>query len=139
MLMEGSIVNVDVCAGIIEQNGLYLIARRRPGGAAGGLWEFPGGKVENGETPEACLVRELLEELGVEVTVGRRIGVSIYNYGDKDIKLIGLEAKILKGRPQPHDHAEIRWVAPRELGSYEFAQADEPFVRILATSRDRSR
>ena len=134
MRKRGLIINrpIDVTAAIIRRNGKLLIARRHPGGPTGGLWEFPGGKIEGGEAAETCLARELHEELGIRAGIGRRIGASFHDYGDFEIRLIAYEASILSGTPRPKDHSEIRWVAPGDLHRYRFAPADLPFVERLS-------
>jgi 8-oxo-dGTP diphosphatase len=87
----------DVTAAIILKDDKVLITRRAPGQNLAGHWEFPGGKIESGETPEECLARELLEELAVQVTVGDKFGESIYDYETGSIRLIAYYTDILAG------------------------------------------
>jgi 8-oxo-dGTP diphosphatase len=120
-----------VTAGVLERDGRVLIARRRRGVRRGLLWELPGGKVNAGETPEACLARELYEELGITVAVGERLGTSLYRYPDQPVELLAYRAALLAGEPTAFEHEEVRWVTPRELRNYEFAPADLPIVGEL--------
>ena len=121
---------IDVTAAIIEKEGKYLIARRR-GGNFDGKWEFPGGKIEEDETPEECLTRELEEELEIKVKVGNLFGESVYNYGHKKIRLMGYSAKYISGEFVLNAHDRIKWVYPDELKNYDFPEADLPFVDKL--------
>jgi 8-oxo-dGTP diphosphatase len=122
---------IDVTAAIWIEAGRVLIARRRPGSSQAGLWEFPGGKVRPGETPEACLAREIEEELGVEVNVEGFFAESVHAYAERTIRLRAYRVRSTGGTPVALDHAELRWVSPRELGRYAFCPADLPFVQRL--------
>jgi 8-oxo-dGTP diphosphatase len=122
---------VNVTAAILEHNGKILVAQRKASDRLSGMWEFPGGKVEKGETPEECLKRELHEEFGIEVSVGHFVAESIYHYDHISIRLIGYAATLQGGRLEPTVHDEYRWVTIPELDRYEFAPADVPFVRML--------
>lgn len=120
-----------VTAAIIgDGGGRILIARRLPEDKNAGMWEFPGGKMEPGETPEICLARELMEEFGVASTIGEFFGESIYHYGHGSIRLIAYHATIAAA-PRPLAHAELLWVTPAEMAAYEFSPADIPFVQRL--------
>jgi len=121
---------IDVTAGIIEREEKYLIAKRKEGHFKG-KWEFPGGTVEEGETPEECLCRELREELGIDSIVGDFFGESVYDYGHKRIRLLGYRVTYSSGDFLLNAHEEIRWVFPSELRGYDFAEADMPFVKKL--------
>jgi len=122
---------VHVTAGIIRQGERILIARRRPGLRMAGLWEFPGGTIEAGETPEECLRRELSEELGIHVRVGRCVGQTEHDYPRGRICLHFYEVEHLEGDVSLRDHDRFAWVASGELGAYTFAPADVPFVQRL--------
>ena len=122
---------VTVTAAILEHNGKILVAQRKASDRLPGMWEFPGGKLESGETPEGCLKRELREEFGIEVSVGRFVAESIYHYDHISIRLVAYKATLLGGRPEPTDHDDDRWVTIPELDRFEFAPADVPFVRLL--------
>ena len=120
-----------VTAAILEKDGKILIARRRDHDLQAGKWEFPGGTVEPNETPQACLKREMQEECGISVMVGRVFGESIYHYDHATIRLIACRASWESGRMVLNDHADFRWVLPEQLSEYDFAPADIPFVRKL--------
>ena len=120
---------LEVVAAVIEDDGAVLACRRRPGKAAAGRWEFPGGKVEAGESPEQALTREIREELG--------IGIRIVSHLTSDvtgpIRLVCLLAELDSVRPvSSTDHDELRWVARERLGELEWADADWPAVRLLS-------
>jgi 8-oxo-dGTP diphosphatase len=122
---------ITVTAAIIEREGTILIARRKSGDRQAGKWEFPGGKLEKGETPEICLRRELQEELGIDVVVGSFVGRSFHRYPLGVIDLLAYQVTHLSGNFQLHDHEEIRWVLPADLPSYDFSAADIPIVNLL--------
>lgn len=120
-----------VTAAILFKNGRILIAKRKAGEKLANFWEFPGGKIEDGETPEGCLKRELKEELGIEVWIGEFFGESIYHYEQGSIHLLGYWTTWVKGDMEPKVHSEVKWVTPEELDQYIFAPADIPFVKKL--------
>ena len=120
-----------VTAAVIEKEGAVLIARRKKNGRFGGLWEFPGGKLEPGETPEDGLRRELEEELGLETSVGPFLGGFPYVSADLAIELLAYRVAILGGEIVLTDHDEIRWVRTSDLGNFSFAVPDLPLVGIL--------
>lgn len=107
-----------------------LLARRPPDKKLGGLWEFPGGKVEAGEAAEAALHRELEEELGCRVRVVQRLAPYVHAYEWGRIELIPFVCELAAGSPEPlaHEHTALVWVEPAELGGYELAPADVPLV-----------
>jgi 8-oxo-dGTP diphosphatase len=117
-----------VAAGVIRKGDKLLLARRGPGDRTAGCWEFPGGTIEAGEEPEACLERELWEELGVRVRVTGRLGRSVHTGGDAPIELHFLEARIVAGKIRLRDHDAVAWVGPAELRDYRLAPADREFV-----------
>ena len=121
----------QVTAAVIEKDGKILIAQRRKGSALGGRWEFPGGKIEPGETAEACLKRELKEEFDIECEVGKFIIASRFRYCLVPIELLAYRVSHLSGEFKIREHEEIRWVSPSELGSFDFMPADKPIVRLL--------
>lgn len=121
-----------VTAAVIERDGLILIAKRKQGKQHIGIWEFPGGTLEEGETYEECLKRELQEELGIVTEVGDLICSSEYSYTpDWTIRLLAFRTTVLSGNFDLNDHEEIRWVRPMDLLSYDFPEADRPIVEIL--------
>lgn len=129
---------IDVCAAVIEKDGLVMAARRKKGSHLEGLWEFPGGKIEEGETPEVCLARELDEEFGITAEIGMYIGESIHAYSNKIIRLLAYRVPRFEGIIQLIDHDEINWLSPSALESIEWAPADIPLVNqykaIISTS-----
>jgi 8-oxo-dGTP diphosphatase len=120
---------LEVVAAVIEEDGTVLACRRRPGKAAAGRWEFPGGKVEAGESPEQALTREIREELGIGIRVVSHLTSNVTG----PIKLVCLRAELDSARPvSSTDHDELRWVARERLGELEWADADWPAVRLLS-------
>ncbi|MFB9327819.1 NUDIX domain-containing protein [Paenibacillus aurantiacus] len=124
-----------VTAGIMIENGKVLIAMRGGSGETAGKWEFPGGKVEQNEIPEQCLRRELLEELGVTVRVGKYFGENVYKYENGIIRLMAYHVKRIKGDITLTVHREVRWVTRKELDQYEFLPADIPLVELLKSNK----
>jgi 8-oxo-dGTP diphosphatase len=122
---------VRVTAGILEENGLVLIARRKPGRHMGGKWEFPGGKIEPGETPEQSLARELQEELDVSARIGELLCRASYEGEGVSLELLVYRVEGFEGSPALREHEEIRWVAPRELRHYDLADSDRRVVETL--------
>jgi 8-oxo-dGTP diphosphatase len=122
---------VRVTAGIIEGDGKVLIGRRKPGKHMGGKWEFPGGKIEPGETPEQSLARELDEELGVRVQVGRFLCRAFFEGDGVSLELLVYRVECVEGIPALHEHEELRWVRPEELLSYDLADSDRAVVEKL--------
>lgn len=124
---------IEVAAAVIESDGQILICRRREGERFGGFWEFPGGKIEEGESPEEALGREIREELDLDIDVGDRIASFSYGEPPDGFVLIGFFARLKPETPELilKDHAEARWVRPAELDRFDFAPADRPFVRLL--------
>jgi len=117
----------DVVGAIIERGGMILLAQRSCA-TLNRKWEFPGGKVEPGETQQAALQREIFEELGVEILVGDKIGANQFEISGKRYRLHVYWATILKGEPVAREHYSIAWVRPNEMLSYDFAPADVPIV-----------
>ncbi len=122
---------IKVTAAVIEKDGKILIAKRKRGDRMGGKWEFPGGKLNPGETPEACLRRELKEELGIEAEVGAFICSSRFWYYFMPLELLVYSARHISGELRALDHDELRWVAPSELHNHDFVKADVKVVREL--------
>ena len=124
-----------VTGAILAKDGKLLIAKRPTADKLANKWEFPGGKVEDGETPESCLARELAEELGIEVRVGAFLGESIYHYEHGAVRLLAYRTSWEAGNLEPRVHDQIKWVALEELDQYDFAPADVPFVKLLASGQ----
>ncbi|KPM63875.1 hypothetical protein HB4184_12175 [Pseudomonas putida] len=120
---------IHVVAAVIRgDDGRILIARRADTQHQGGLWEFPGGKVEAGESVEAALARELREELGIEVTRSRALIKVSHDYPDKQVLLDVREVDAFTGEPHGAEGQPLEWVAPRDLPQYEFPEANKPIV-----------
>ncbi|MDE3019570.1 MAG: (deoxy)nucleoside triphosphate pyrophosphohydrolase [Nitrospirota bacterium] len=126
---------VQVAAGLIVQDGRYLIARRKAHVHLGGLWEFPGGKREAGESLEECLRRELREELGIEITPPIRFRVFRHTYPEQSVELHFFRCAIHAGQARALDCEELRWVAPEELARFEFPAADRSLLEELTAAR----
>jgi 8-oxo-dGTP diphosphatase len=123
---------IEVAAAVIEnREGRILIARRKAEITLGGYWEFPGGKMEAGESAAACAARELKEEMDVHIETGDILAETVHDYGTKVVHLIAVNAILLSGHMRLHDHDDIRWVAVSEMGDYLFAPADEAIVEKL--------
>lgn len=122
---------INVVAAILEKEDKVLIARKKKGKPLEGYWEFPGGKIEKGETPEQALIRELKEEMDIEIEVKRYVGESIYDYGDnKIVSLKGYTAKVKSGEIKLSDHDEYRCVTLEEIKEYRMAPADIPLINF---------
>ncbi|MBD2567795.1 8-oxo-dGTP diphosphatase MutT [Anabaena lutea] len=113
-----------------------LIDRRRPGGTMGGLWEFPGGKIELGETIEECIQREIYEELGIEIKVGEHLITIDHTYKDLRVTLTVHHCYHLTGIPQAIECDEIRWVSLDELDSFTFPEANVEIIAALQKSQN---
>lgn len=123
---------IDVTAGVIWKNEEFLITQRRSNDPTiPGMWEFPGGKIEDGETLEECLARELKEELDIEVSVGKQFFVNEHQYSNKLIRLIFFNVEYLTGEIKLNDHNDAKWITPSEVYYYEFAPADIPILEKL--------
>lgn len=122
------------CALIIDKNGEILVAQR---GASMHLplkWEFPGGKVEAGETAEACVVREIAEELSLKVEILKRLTSHVHENGQKAIRLIPFLCQIKEGEIKLLEHAAFRWLSPEKLLALDWAEADLPILNDFLNS-----
>ena len=122
---------IDVTAAIIQRKGQILAARRKEGFHMAGYWEFPGGKIEFGETPEECLQRELKEELNIETRIGPFFEESCFDYGTKQIRLLSYFVDYISGTFTLNDHDEIRWLHVHQLFTLQWAPADIALVEKL--------
>ena len=122
---------IPVVAALIVRDGRLLIARRPEGKNMAGRWEFPGGKLECGESPEEAIEREIREELAAEIRAGRVYQAIAYSYPEKDVLLLFYAASVVSGEPRPVEEAEIRWITLEELDEYTFAPVDAMLVERL--------
>jgi 8-oxo-dGTP diphosphatase len=124
-----------VVAALIRQEGRILLSQRRPDQSLPLCWEFPGGKVEPGEAPEAALVREIGEELGCQVAVGGIFEVVFHPYEAFDLYMLVYECAITAGLPVARQVAAVGWFTPAEIPQLELPPADYPLARRLAGVR----
>ncbi len=123
-----------VAAAVIERDGKFLVAQRKEGGGEPLKWEFPGGKVEWGESPEECLRREMREELGLSIEVGEQVCTSPGYSGNSEIMLLAYRASIAAGEPEAIDVKDWRWVAKADLPGLDWAAADRMVVGKIMES-----
>lgn len=121
------------CAVIQDELGRLLIARRPEGKCLGGFWEFPGGKLEDGESPADALRRELREELQIDTEISDVLEPVEHHYENFSIRLIPCRTKILAGDPDPTEHSEIAWLRADQIDVKTFAPADVPILRQIST------
>jgi 8-oxo-dGTP diphosphatase len=129
---------VLVTCALLERDGRLLVAQRPPGKKLALKWEFPGGKIEPGESAAAALARELREELGIEVDVGRELTPVVYDYGSVLIELRSFLCRLRAGEPHPHEHIAVRWCLPAEIGALDLADADRPVLAHFVRESKRS-
>jgi 8-oxo-dGTP diphosphatase len=122
---------IVVTAAVIERGGRLLVTRRLQGTHLEGYWEFPGGKCDAGESLEACLVRELREELAVEAIVGGKILTTSHEYPERRVELHFFTCELL-GDPAPQMNQDMQWVPREALVSLKFPPADDELVALLA-------
>lgn len=122
----------QISAAVMFKEGKVLLARRKKGESNAGLWEFPGGKIRDQETPQACLEREILEELGLVVQAGEVFAESDYVYAHGAIRLLAMVCRVIHGNITLTDHDRVEWVAIPELDQYDLSPADIPIARKLA-------
>lgn len=121
---------ITVVAAVIEEEDRFLLTRRQAGVHLAGMWEFPGGKTDAGETDEAALARELREELGADAQVAERMFWTSHSYPDRTVELSFYRC-VLKSAPAPQLGQEMRWVPRAELASLGFPPADTEFIALL--------
>ena len=121
----------EVVIAAIEKDGKYLIGKRPSEGFLGGLWEFPGGKIEKGENAVEALARECREELNVEVRVGGLVAVAKHAYTHFKVTLNVYKCTITKGKIKARTHTELKWVAPSEFDDYAFPKGNHKFLHLL--------
>jgi 8-oxo-dGTP diphosphatase len=120
-----------VTAAILVRDDAIFIAKRGPEGRFAHRWEFPGGKIEPGESPEECLAREMAEEFAIDVSVGEFFTESLHTFTGGQILVLAYFCRWAGGDILPVEHEEYRWVAASELGGYDFAPADAPIAARL--------
>lgn len=135
--MTEPVREIHVVGAVIERDGRILCAQRGPGGETGGLWEFPGGKVEPGEMPRTALEREIREELHCEVEVGEEVTTTRHDYGFGAVILTTFRCRLVSGTPELTEHAAVEWRTPDTLADLVWAPADVPAVDLLG-SRHRA-
>ena len=126
---------IEVSAALIFRNGKLLIAQRQANAHLGGLWEFPGGKREAGETFEQCLTREIQEELGVEISVGELFETITHSYPEKTVHLKFFRCRLVQGEPRALECAAVQWVDKPGLADYAFPAADIQLLEKLKSPR----
>jgi 8-oxo-dGTP diphosphatase len=131
MSAENAVIDV-VCAIIEDSEGRFLACLRPQGKHLAGYWEFPGGKLDPDESPESALVREMAEELAVDVEVGLPLVPVSWSYGSTRIRLMPFRCKITAGQPQAIEHDRLLWCAPKDFESLLWADADIPILRQLS-------
>jgi 8-oxo-dGTP diphosphatase len=134
-IYEGDERRFRVVAALIRKGSRILLTQRWPGKHAGLTWEFPGGKVEAGETDHEALQRELSEELGIEVEIGSCCFETCHGYGNREVHLLIYRCRIVTGEPQAIDVKAVDWTDVSELPLRNFPPADAPFVQELVAGR----
>ena len=119
---------INVVGAVIVKDGEILCAQRGGSGSLAGMWEFPGGKIEPGETPQEALLREIDEELTCEVRVGAHVETTAYDYDFGVVTLTTFYCELVSGTPSLTEHAAVRWLSPADLESLDWAPADLPAV-----------
>ena len=122
---------IEVVAGIIYKGDRFLIAQRNLKKAQGGLWEFPGGKVEINETHEDALKREIKEEFNADIQVEKFVVENIHHYPEKDIKLVFYKATLLSDCIELLEHEDYRWITKEDKENFEFAGADKKVFELI--------
>jgi mutator protein MutT len=123
---------IEVAAALIrDDRGRYLITQRRHGSHLEGLWEFPGGKIEVGETPQACLRRELREELSATFAIGRLVDTIRWTYPDRTVVIHFYDCRLESGTVVPREAQRMHWVEARHLTDYDFPPADRAVIDRL--------
>jgi len=131
-----SVPQKEIVVAVIEQDGKYLLGLRPSEGLLGGLWEFPGGKIEKGETHQAALIRECKEELGVTIVVGGQIACVKHAYTHFKVTLHVYLCSIKKGTPRARVHTDLAWVSPEDFTNYPFPKANHKFLHALQNGDD---
>jgi 8-oxo-dGTP diphosphatase len=123
--------NIHVVGAVIVKDNKILCAQRGPNKSLAMMWEFPGGKIEENETPEEALVREINEEMNCEIKVGNKITTTVHEYEFAVIHLTTFYCELISGTPILTDHIKVKWLSTEQLLSVEWAPADVPTIEIL--------
>ena len=126
--MADTFKHIHVTCAIIKQDGLILSAQRSASMSLPLKWEFPGGKIDQGESPEECLRRELVEELGIQINVLKRLPATTHHYPTLSVTLHPFVCTIDSGEIVLHEHAAITWLPPEKLHTLDWADADLPVI-----------
>lgn len=122
---------IPVVAGFLRRGPQVLVGQRPENHSLAGLWEFPGGKIEPGETPEQALKRELQEELGIDADIGKLCLAASHSYGDVNILILFFEILYWKGEPKAKHHLMLEWIAPQDLGLRPIPEANRRMMDRL--------
>lgn len=128
---------IEVVAALIRENNKFMICQRPVNKARGLLWEFVGGKVEQGETKEQALIRECQEELAITISVGKEFMDVVHEYPDITVHLTLFNASIIDGKPKLLEHSDIRWITPDEIPQYDFCPADTEIIKRIQGERHK--
>ncbi|WLV25288.1 (deoxy)nucleoside triphosphate pyrophosphohydrolase [Aciduricibacillus chroicocephali] len=129
--------DIYVVGAVIKRDGKILCAQRGSTKTLAHKWEFPGGKIETGETPKEALVRELREEMLCDIEVGEQVDHTVYEYDFGIVHLTTFLCEITNGEPELTEHAAIKWLPPEEISSLDWAPADIPAIEVLSQMAGR--
>jgi len=127
-----------IAAALIEKDGKFFIAQRAKKDGLEGLWEFPGGKQEDGETIQECLSRELYEEFGVNASIGEYVCSSFFELKGKPTELLAFKVPLFSGDIQCMEHNKVEWVSTENLDKYTFTKPDLVFIAAIKKEKNRS-
>jgi len=130
--------HIHVACAIIELGGKVLCTQRNESMSLPLKWEFPGGKINDGESPEKCLKRELIEELGVEIAVGQSLTTTTHHYPSFSVTLYPFICEIISGEITPHEHSAMVWLPVEELQTLDWAEADWPVIKECQRQFERT-
>lgn len=122
---------IPVVAGLMRRQDKVLVGQRPEGASLAKTWEFPGGKIELGESPEVALARELKEELGIDADIGPLKFAATHTYGKTGILFLFFDVKFWKGQIKPQQHLDLRWVSPKELSALDLPEANSKFLKQI--------